>query len=631
MVLEIVSLGLLYIRGSFSMSAVLQGNAPNKFIQATLHLMQSMFLVNFITASLPFSLYAMLSTGVAALTYGVCIGLYMLEWSVGRGRAKTFTHLQRVHSYALNIGFLMAIGFNMAVMPLLPALGMTSVLSIYVAGQKGLLPPVLSNWSRLVSSLFATCVLLYSGHYVSAFFAGLALTGSLAFLSNINEMCFKYALKIIGKIAEYFRPRNALSKELSSIIERSAPDAKMAFKYTGQATDLYHNIKNLHHHPLLKINSYNLQHDTDALPPSRDRVNDGLFVERFDRLDWASFHEQIKSEIRADWSSENLLALDLDDLEICKSALKKALKEYIEDIRLNRLPSTVFGTHFRANRYLDNIVFLANQVPEQQADSRLKSIYVKMAIEGGQSCSNGKIRTLEETYRNLISDADVDLPPKMRVQAVLQTNRELFFQKMLNSKDFAAAIELFGSLQDTHYYNVLILVLAPRLGLPQLSMRSEAGHINTGFLPLLMSIISPIESEYWGQTNATSLITEIQKAWLGKLTLTMKDYITWFHDFIEKLDDEESEKLKLQEMHNSYPLPEQPLDLDLIALMLLDMGVLYLDNADNNLAALPQSSWFDSSAQGTKNSAKASNKISPNPNTKLRQEATSLFGRQIKI
>lgn len=627
MVIEIISFGFLYIRSSFTMSAVLQGNAPKKFFQFILHLMQSIFLVNFMAASLPLSLYAFVATGVATLTYGVCIGLYTLELLLGRSRTKTFTHLQRAHSYALNIGFLLAMGLSMSVMPLAHIFAVTSALSIFVAGQKGLLPPLLSNWSRLVSYLFTTCVLFYSGFYATALFAGLGLTGSLAFLSNVNEMCFKYSIKFIAKMANYFRAGNALSKQLSSIIERSMPDAKAEFKYTGQAKDLFHNIKKLHQHPQLKINIFNLQQESDVLPPPRKSVNDRLFIERFDKLDWASFHEQIKSEIRADWSSEHLLDLDLNDIEICKSALKNAIKQYIDDVRFNRLPNTVFGTHSRAIRYLDNIVYLANQVPEQQADARLKSIYLKMAIEGGQSCSNGKIRTLEETYRNLMSDADVDLPPKMRIQAVLQTERELFFQKMINSEDFAY-LKVLGSLQDTHYYNILILTQAPRLGLPQLSMQSEAGPNNVGLFPCLLSVISPIEREYWGQTNATSLITEIQKAWVGKLTLTMKDYITWFHHFIEKLSDEQSEKIKLKEMHQCYPLPDQQLNPDLIALMLLDMGVLYLDQADNALAALPQSTWSDSSVQSTQNSANPSSKIGPSP--ELFQDALSLSGRQTR-
>ena len=364
------------------------------------------------------------------------------------------------------------------------------------------------------------------------------------------------------------------------------PKKPPRFKYLGHAKDLYQDIQGLAYNPHLKVNKYYVHHQKTKLPPVRQNINDQTIFEMFDKVDWIANHDKLKKEIIADWSHDGL-DFDREDPQACKNALRQGLTNYMDAIRNNKLPNTNPGTGMLANRYLDNIIFLLNH--NQLSDEGMLSTLMRMGIEGGQSCPNGKIRVLEETFRELGSESGANLPAKFRVASLLQTDREIFFRQEINKLTDTFPYNYLKKYvyaeQDTHYDNLMIRWLGPNLGLPSLSATTEPNVMQGGGLSKYYSALSAIEHQFWEITYPHRILSTCQASWLGKMCFAMTDYTSWFRDFVEKrIDDTQAAKDELEEDYDHYPKPDEPLNEDLLTLMLLDMGVLYLDNG-NRLGA----------------------------------------------
>ncbi len=427
------------------------------------------------------------------------------------------------------------------------------------------------------------------GSWLEQFFFTLDVIGRC---SRILENSSAQIISILKKICGLFSGR--LHKELAILENRLAAIEVPSFTLATTADNFYETLQGLSQSPRLRVNVNYVQTAKDTTPlPLLKNINSLDVLTLFNAPEltrrWPDYHEQIVECMINDWklSSEDI---DFDDQEECLSRLHKGLTTYITAIRNGDLPGTLAFSAPKLKQYLDNVTDLMHKAYDDKEYDLVIKVLLKLGIEGGNNCSIGKGRAVEEAYRMLVHGLTAQIPPATRIAHLLQQNREIYFQQYISQAWFIGMIPrpllnfIFHS-EDTHGYNHKIALSAPRLGLPALSAQIDL-EAKSGSNSFMLSLLSRCEQVFWRQTTVETIQGEVQAAITGTHQFKTAEFSNWYRNFLERLqfNAEHTDEILAASEENSpyqYNGNQTSIQPDFLTLMLLDMGVLYLEG-DNS-------------------------------------------------
>lgn len=430
--------------------------------------------------------------------------------------------------------------------------------------------------------------------------------------SRILEKITSLAIKGLHRISKNWLLAS-WEKSLAIWADRLHPQKVSSFQFQSNPRQFFKTIENLAQSPRLRVSKAYVQERKDLLPLVFEETDNSqllaLFFDPELAQQWERSHERILKAITEDWQlSSEVLDCGKESLQRLFSTnpnyarkemnfLYEGLETYINQIQNGNLPGTAPGSEFKLKLYLNSITTHIQRLHAAKKYDLVIKALIMMGIEGGTNCSIGKSRVLQDVYRMLLVEDDTGFyPPAARIAAILELDRELHFQCYTENPRFlidwliCKLNRIYWQKQDTHGYNVLVASLAPRLGLPclsaQVDLNAQSDYDN--FIP---SLRSACEQSYWEKMTPQMTADVIQTAILGSHQFKASDILSWFQDFLERFGIgsaaqqrrlfNSSTQLDAKHPLITYVGNNIMMNNDLLALMLLDMGVLYLEGENS--------------------------------------------------